>query len=193
MPRRLLTAGLALLAAGCALGPNYKRPEVPVPPTWRDIPVAEAESLANSPWWEIFEDPKLQELVKIALVENKDLKIAVERVEEARARYGFTKADFWPKVDLSGTAGRLRFNAASLLHTPEGDQAAAATETPIYALSADMSWEVDFFGRVRRATEACWLSPVPDAESWPSREGTSPRASTDKNSLIPWQPGQPAP
>ena len=87
MTRRLLAAGaLAVLASGCALGPNYKRPTVPVPPTWRDLPAAESASLANTPWWEMFDDPTLQELVKVALVENKDLKIAIERVEEARAR-----------------------------------------------------------------------------------------------------------
>ena len=125
-------------------------------PPGANIPAAEAENLANTPWWELFDDPQLQELVRIALQENKDLKIAVERIEEARARYGFTKADLWPKVDLNATAGRLRFNSGSLVHTPEGDAATVTegTETPIYALSADVSWEIDFFGRIRRATEA---------------------------------------
>ena len=149
-------AALALLAGGCALGPNYKRPAVPAPPTWRDMPVAEAQSLANKPWWELFDDPQLQELIRIALVENKDLKIAVERIEEARARYGFTKADLWPKVDLNGTGGGLRFNGGSLVHTPDADTGGAVTptETAVYSLTADMSWEIDFFGRIRRATEA---------------------------------------
>jgi len=155
MTRRLLAAGaLAVLASGCALGPNYKRPTVPVPPTWRDLPAAESASLANTPWWEMFDDPTLQELVKIALAENKDLKIAIERVEEARARYGFTRADLFPKVDLSATAGGLRFNGGSLVHTPDADGTAQPTETAVYSLSADMSWEIDFFGRIRRATEA---------------------------------------
>jgi outer membrane protein, multidrug efflux system len=156
MARRFAVAALALLAGGCALGPNYKRPAVPTPPTWREIPAAEAQSLANTPWWELFEDPQLQALIRTALAENKDLKIAVERIEEARARYGFTRADLFPKVDLSGTAGRLRFNSGSLIHTPEGDAGAVTegTEVPIYAASADLSWEIDFFGRIRRATEA---------------------------------------
>jgi len=155
-PRLLLVASLGLAAVGCALGPNYERPAVPAPATWREIPVAEAQSLANTAWWDLFDDPQLQELVKIALTENKDLKIAVERIEEARARYGFAKADIWPKLDLSATAGRLRFNSGSLIHTPEGDAGVVSqgTETPIYSLSADVSWEVDFFGRIRRATEA---------------------------------------
>jgi outer membrane protein, multidrug efflux system len=154
--RRLLLVALATLAAGCALGPNYQRPQVPTPPTWREIPAAEAQSLANTAWWQLFDDPQLQELVRIALVENKDLKIAVERIEEARARYGFTKADFWPKLDASATAGRLRFNSGSLIHTPEGDTSipTEGTETAIYSVSADVSWELDFFGRIRRATEA---------------------------------------
>jgi multidrug efflux system outer membrane protein len=161
MARRLIVAclavaSLALAGAGCALGPNYQRPVVPTPPTWREIPVAEAQSLANTAWWELFDDPQLQELVRIALVENKDLKIAVERIEEARARYGFTKADFWPKLDANASAGRLRFNAGSLIHTPEGDQATLSegTETPFYAVSADVSWEIDFFGHIRRGSEA---------------------------------------
>jgi multidrug efflux system outer membrane protein len=156
MARRLIALSLALLGTGCALGPNYKRPEVPVPPAWREMPAAEAETLANAPWWELFDDPQLQELVRIALVENKDLKIAVERIEEARARYGFTKADLWPQVDVSGTGAGLRFNAGSLVHTPEGDTSknTNGTETSIYSLAANLSWEIDFFGRIRRATEA---------------------------------------
>jgi multidrug efflux system outer membrane protein len=156
MSRRLIALSVAVLASGCALGPNYERPKIPAPPSWRDIPTAEAESLANTPWWEMFDDPQLQQLVKLALQENKDLKIAVERVEEARARYGFTKADLWPKVDLSGTAGRIRFSDASLTHTPTGDVTVptGGRETAIYATSADLSWEIDFFGRIRRASEA---------------------------------------
>jgi len=155
MARRLAALFLSLLAAGCALGPNYKRPDVPVPAGWREMPPAEAATLANTPWWELFDDPQLQELVRIALQENKDLKIAVERIEEARARYGFTKADLWPQLDASFTGAGLRFNGGSLVHTPEGDaNNGAPTETSIYSLSANLSWEIDFFGRIRRATEA---------------------------------------
>lgn len=156
MARRLIVVASLLLAAGCRLGPNYQRPPVTTPPTWREVPVAEAESLANTPWWGVFDDPQLQELIRIALDENKDLKIAVERIEEARARYGFAKADYWPMVDASATAGKLRFNAGSLVHTPEGDQGGSGdgTETEIYSLGVNVSWELDFFGRIRRTTEA---------------------------------------
>jgi multidrug efflux system outer membrane protein len=154
--RRVAPLLLAAWAAGCTLGPNYKRPAIPAPPAWREMPVTEAESLANTPWWELFDDPQLQELIRAALAENKDLKIAVERIEEARARYGFVKADLWPHVDLNGTAGRLRFNPGSLVHTPEGDQVPSTdgTETAVYSATANVNWEVDFFGRIRRASEA---------------------------------------
>jgi multidrug efflux system outer membrane protein len=154
--RRAIAAAVGLLAAGCTLGPDYQRPPAVTPEVWRVIPVAEVESLANAPWWEVFQDPRLQELIRIALVENKDLKIAVERIEEARARYGFTRADLWPAVDASAGGGRLRFNAGSLLHTPEGDASTGneATETDLYSVSLGLSWEIDFFGRIRRASEA---------------------------------------
>lgn len=159
MIRRLAVTALALLAllaAGCVLGPNYQRPEIPVPPAWRDLPATEAQSLANTPWWEMFDDPQLQELIRIALAENKDLLIATERIEEARARYGFTRADLYPRVDGSATAGHLHTSAGSLLHTPDGDFGALddSRDNEVYAVSADVSWEIDFFGRVRRATEA---------------------------------------
>ena len=159
MTRRLAAplalSTLTLAGAGCALGPNYQRPAVPTPPNFREIPVAEAQSLANTAWWDLFDDPTLQELLRMALVENKDLKIAIERVEEARARYGFTKADLWPKVEASATAGRLRFNSGSLIHTPDGEATPSeGTETSIYSLTADVSWEIDLFGRIRRGTEA---------------------------------------
>jgi len=153
--RKGLLGALLLLAAGCKLGPNYKRPEVKTPDAWREMSAAESTTLANTPWWEVFDDQTLQELVRIALTENKDLKIAVERVEEARARYGFTRADLWPHLDVGATAGSLRFNAGSLVHTPDADAGAAeATETDVYSAQFNMSWEIDFFGRIRRATEA---------------------------------------
>ena len=154
MKRALLVVPL-LLVAGCKLGPNYKRPEVKTPDAWRDITSAESTTLANAPWWEVFDDPTLQELIKIALTENRDLKIAAERVEEARARYGFTRANLWPQLDANVTAGSLRFNAGSLVHTPDADAGGdTATETDVYSAQVGLSWEIDFFGRLRRASEA---------------------------------------
>jgi outer membrane protein, multidrug efflux system len=138
-----------LLLAGCKLGPNYRRPTVPAPPAWKEnVPVD--KTLANLPWWDLFQDPQLQELIKIALEENKDLKIAIERIEEARAFYGFQKADLYPRVDLNASAGHQEQSHDSIVKIPED----VDTSRPIYQLNTSVFWELDFFGRIRRATEA---------------------------------------
>ena len=149
--RLLLATGLALAAASCTVGPDYKRPPVVTPEAWRDA-AAEDESIANVPWWELFQDETLQELIRTALEQNRDLKIAVERIEEARARYGFSRADRWPEINADARAGGLRFSEASLTHIPE--DSAEGNTTDLYAVGVSVSWEIDFFGRVRRANEA---------------------------------------
>jgi multidrug efflux system outer membrane protein len=140
----------ALLASGCKVGPDYERPHVDVPENWRDVSAPEQNSLANTPWWDLFQDPKLQELIQIALAENKDLQIAVERIEEARAFYGFQRADLFPKVNGSASASRVRFSENGAQPFPAG----ADDETNLFNVSGSVFWELDFFGRVRRATEA---------------------------------------
>ncbi len=141
---------LILLLAGCTLGPDYKRPELPLPEGWRDVSAGEQESLANTPWWEVFRDPELVNLIQIALYENKDLKIAVERIEEARAIYGFTKADLYPKIDAFASAGSTEVSRQGIPPLPSGID----NQNELYTVGASMFWELDFFGRIRRATEA---------------------------------------
>jgi multidrug efflux system outer membrane protein len=138
-----------LFLSGCKLGPNYKRPTVPVPTGWKE-PVPLDTSLANLQWWDLFQDPQLQELIRISLEENKDLKIAVERIEEARAFYGFQRADLYPQVNGNAFAGRQETSHDSVVKIPEN----VDTNTPLYQLNASVFWELDFFGRIRRATEA---------------------------------------
>jgi outer membrane protein, multidrug efflux system len=151
MARRLLTLLLlAVTATGCLLGPNYQRPPVVTPEHWLDTPTVDAASLANTPWWELFRDPQLQDLIRVALVENRDLRIAVERVVEARARYGYVRADLYPKVDLSAQGGVLELSHQGLNPVPES----VDTESEYYDISAALSWEIDIFGRLRRASEA---------------------------------------
>jgi outer membrane protein, multidrug efflux system len=148
--RQALLALLGLLATGCELGPDYARPELSVPEGWRDISPAEQDSLADKPWWELFQDPQLVQLIDVALSENKDLKIATERIEEARARYGFTHADLYPRVDASASAARVSASENGLSPPPPG----ADRTNSQYAVGASVFWELDFFGRVRRASEA---------------------------------------
>ena len=135
---------------GCALGPDYERPDLETPNTYVQ-PVEAGESLANLPWWEFFEDPELEALIRVALEENQDLRIATSRIEEFRGLLGITRADQFPQIDIAGTGARSDPSRNSFPGNLPG-LADGASET--YRLSADVFFEVDLFGRLRRSTEA---------------------------------------
>jgi multidrug efflux system outer membrane protein len=132
------------LAAGCTLGPNYTRPTVTPPPAYRGIVEAEqARSIADLPWVEQFQDPGLAALIRTAIDENLDLRLAVARISEFRARADAARADLGPT--LSGTAGAQ----------PRAKVSADDTWLrSLYSLGVAFNWEIDFFGRLRRASEA---------------------------------------
>src|SRR5512136_2668848 len=96
-----IVAGLAAAAllGGCAIGPDYKRPRVAEPPTFRGQAAAEAASLADVPWWELFEDPILKDLIHEALRNNYDVAIAAARVQEARSFLRVARSEFFPSLD----------------------------------------------------------------------------------------------
>ena len=98
------------LLVGCTVGPDYRRPEVTVPPTWRqaDQPGVSPGVTVVTAWWQTFQDPVLDRLVQQAVAANLDLKVATARVREARALRGVTAADRVPSVNASGTAARVR-------------------------------------------------------------------------------------
>jgi len=149
MSGRWILFAAASLATGCILGPDYERPEVPLPEGWRGLNAEETVSLADVPWWELFEDPVLEELIRTALAENKDLEIAIERIEEARAMYGFTRADLYPKVDARAGAGVLELSGNDVGVAPGED-----LDGERYAVAGTVFWELDVFGRIRRTSEA---------------------------------------
>ena len=150
MMRRFALLLAPTLMGGCALGPDYERPELDVPESYIQ-PIDEGESFANVPWWEIFEDEQLEALIRVALEESQDVRIAVARIEEFRGLLGITRADQFPQVDLAGSGSRSDPSSNSFPGSiPNlGDQTAE-----IYRLSADVFFEVDLFGRLRRSTEA---------------------------------------
>jgi len=128
-------------AGGCALGPDYARPDLDSPDAYRQ-PSPAGESIANLGWWQQYQDPQLRALIELALSENRDLARAVAHIEEARARYGFVRADQFPRLDGRAGAGR-------------GNQATQATGIQDqYVVAGDVSWEVDLFGKLRRSTQA---------------------------------------
>ena len=107
MRRWLVCGSLALIFVGCALTPDYERPPLDLPETWVE-PMDSGESIANLPWWELYEDKKLRALIKIALAENKDLAIALARINESEYQVTFVRADQFPFLDISGSASRGR-------------------------------------------------------------------------------------
>jgi len=135
-----VTASVVVLA-GCMVGPDYERADVGAPETYQFV-VDPGESLANVEWFEIFADPALEELVKIALEENKDLLTAIARIEEARAQLGFVKADLYPQV--GGTARGQKTNGTII----------PGFRTEAYVLAGSLSWEIDLWGKLRRANES---------------------------------------
>jgi multidrug efflux system outer membrane protein len=148
MKRLVALAVLGFVLAGCTLGPDYRRPPVPTPAAWRDgVPTPDAASLADLSWWQLFQDPDLRELVRVALEENKDLRIAVTRVDQARALLGVTRAAQFPQIDASASATT---NRTSQNVPPRGQ----GVETGLLATTLDLSFEIDLWGRLRRATEA---------------------------------------
>jgi multidrug efflux system outer membrane protein len=140
----LLLGALAALLSGCKLGPNYERPELDLPEGYIQE-LDEGAALANVPWFQIFEDPDLIDLINLALIENKELAIATARRDEVRARLGFTQADLYPQLDGRFDAGR---GNAPNLQNLNGDT------NNSFVLAAEAFYEVDLFGRVRRSTEA---------------------------------------
>ena len=147
---RLVAPALLLVLGGCAAGPDYERPELEVPEKYIQ-PVQQGESFANTPWWELFEDPQLQELIRIALEENQDLGIAAARVEEFRAVLGVTRADQFPTVDITATGAQTEGSDNVF---PGSVPGFGNDKVENYRLSADVFWELDLFGRLRRSTEA---------------------------------------
>jgi multidrug efflux system outer membrane protein len=140
------TVALSIGLGGCSVGPNYSRPEVPKPAQHRFIEgPAQAESLANAPWWQVFDDAALQALIRDAIANNLDLQIAVARVEEARARAGIARSFLYPAVE--GVAG---YGVRGASTTAERDD--TTRQSGNYGFQ--LAWELDLFGRVRRQNEA---------------------------------------
>ena len=141
----LVFAVIALMLTACTVGPNYHRPDVQTPTAFHgdsESPqtAAQAESFADLPWWEVFHDPQLQQLIRTALKQNYDLQLATERITAARAQVGIVRSNQFPQVSLDPN-----FSGGK---TDEG------IKSNVFLLAADVVFQVDLFGRYRRATEA---------------------------------------
>ena len=159
MRKLLILTLIALALSGCAVGPNYVRPAVDTPPAWR-ITDAEAKDVANTAWWGQFNDPVLDNLIHSALQENLDLQIASARVDEFAGRYGFVRADLFPQVGANATAGRQQTTQETGNTLPPGTNLTLNN----YSATLNAGWELDVWGRIRRATEAARAELVASEE-----------------------------
>lgn len=141
---------VAVLGSGflgaCMVGPKYHRPAVQTPNTFRDLAEnpqlqAQSASYADLPWWQVFKDPKLQELIRTAIKQNYDLQLATERINAARAQLAVTRSSLFPQVQAGAN-----FNG--------GKENTFQTKYNFLTLAGDAAFQLDFFGRLRRATEA---------------------------------------
>ncbi|MCU1260489.1 MAG: efflux system, outer rane lipoprotein NodT family, partial [Bryobacterales bacterium] len=142
--------------AGCTVGPNYHRPAVQVPQNFRapdPLPPAQATSLADLKWWEVFKDEKLQDLIRSALAANYDLRTAVARVEEARGNLGITRSNQFPQVSASGDLEITRLSRNGQFPLPTSLVPNQNRNWGSAGLNL-LSFELDIWGRLRRATEA---------------------------------------
>ncbi|HEV2393191.1 MAG TPA: efflux transporter outer membrane subunit [Verrucomicrobiae bacterium] len=147
-------SGLALGLSGCAIGPNYKRPAIAAPAQFRGAPETNsANSLADLPWWGVFKDQTLTNLVQIALTNNYDLRLAVSRVEQSRALAMEARAQFLPQIGYDGEAARGR-NSFLGSPFPMGVVSGAALPKESFLALFNASWEVDLWGRIRRLNES---------------------------------------
>jgi multidrug efflux system outer membrane protein len=143
-----------LLLSGCAVGPNYKRPSVDVPGSYRGTTPQEAlqpaaESLGDQKWWEVFQDKQLQDLIHAALQQNYDVRIAATRILEAQAQVGITRADGLPTI--SAGAQTVDQRSARQKFFP-------AFDTSAHQVDLSLAWDLDFWGKYRRANESARAS-----------------------------------
>jgi multidrug efflux system outer membrane protein len=162
---KLITLFLVvLLTVGCAVGPNYKRPNVNAPDAYRGVMPQEAaqpaaESLGDQKWWEVFQDEELQKLIGAALQQNYDVQIAAARILQAQAQLGITRADQFPSIAAGASAIDQRSPQQKVI---------PAFKSSANQVSLSLAWELDFWGKYRRSTEAARASLL--ASEWARQE-----------------------
>jgi multidrug efflux system outer membrane protein len=148
MPAVLGAAALAaLVGGGCALGPDYRRPATSTPAAYRFERDMTADSVDDAGWWRVYRDPVLQSLIRDALADNFDVRIAAARIDQARAALGSAHLQQLPQAAINAAAERQR---TSVYELPPGFPAVSN----VFSLEGSLSYEVDFWGKYRRATEA---------------------------------------
>lgn len=181
----LLTFGLLL--TGCLVGPNYQRPVIDAPGAYRgdsQSSIASSDSLGDEKWWEVFQDPVLRQLIRDAIEQNYDLRIAASRVLQAQAQLGITRANQFPTV----SAGTEVFSQRN----PKISSSFPAYEANAGEVDLAVVWNLDFWGKYRRQTEAARANLL--ASQWGQKTVLTPsfrawRAPISRfvSSICPWK------
>ncbi|HEY7322980.1 MAG TPA: efflux transporter outer membrane subunit [Candidatus Binatia bacterium] len=138
--------------SGCMVGPDYQRPQIDTPQAWR-VEDKNVQAITNTSWWEQYNDPVLNELVQSGLQNNYDVKIAAARIEQFLGLYTTTRAALFPQVGAGSTAGRQRASEIAGPAPIEGTPNTFPTFNN-FQIFVNATWEIDFWGKLRRATEA---------------------------------------
>jgi outer membrane protein, multidrug efflux system len=149
MKKAIILLGVIWLLAGCAVGPDYKRPAVDIPQSYR-FEDKEAKDLANTAWWQQFNDPVLNDLIRTALQENKDVKVAAARIEQFVGQYVTTRSAFFPQIGIGASGGVQRITEQGFTPLPSN----VKNPNDVWQIFLNGNWEIDIWGKIRRATEA---------------------------------------
>lgn len=156
MNKIFFISSIVIVAAGCAVGPKYKRPQTKDPNAYTQA-TFRSDSITNLKWWEVYQDTILQSLIYQALDSNLDLRIAAQRVEESKAILGFNKANLLPFIDYSARARASDFRVNS-------SEAGVTFPNNSLALLGNVSWEIDLWGRLRHANRAAYAQLLASEE-----------------------------
>lgn len=156
----IVTLGGLVMAmlTGCTVGPDFHKPQVEPPAQWSGVPQKGVSTDTSEivDWWTLFNDRELDSLIDRAVASNLDLKLAEARIREARALRGVVASDLFPTINVSGTYSRVRSSgtATPIVTTDGGGDFAPSSEKNLFETGFDATWEIDVFGRIRRAVEA---------------------------------------
>jgi multidrug efflux system outer membrane protein len=157
MKHTFITGFMLLVLAGCAVGPKYSRPETKKPQTYTQAAV-QTDSITNLKWWDVYQDPALQSLIRIAVDSNLDLRTAISRVDEAKAILGYNQANMFPFLDYSARGRASDFRNIS-------EQAGITFPQNSLGLLGNVSWEIDLWGKLRHANRAAYADLVASDET----------------------------
>jgi outer membrane protein, multidrug efflux system len=155
MKKIIFIASLLIILAGCAVGPKYSRPETKKPEAYAQA-IADSlagDSITNMKWWDLYKDSVLIALIDSAIIHNLDLKVALARVEEAKAILGFNQANMFPFFDYSGRARASDFGGTAT-------SAGVAFPGNSFSVMGNVSWEIDLWGKLRHANRAAFAELI---------------------------------